>query len=289
MDQYYLGSGLLLTYYIKKHGKTGIMREILEFAKDLNELNTLEFKYVTKELIDDPLSLNIDLGGRNLNTRTPDVSARIGKSISELRKNNPERYPSRTGTTNSITNNIQWRVISPAGEIFEFTGGFKKFCIDKNISYTTMCAAVKDGWIPRKGSSSGWQAFNLTTGQGTTREVKNVGKYRSGENNPMFGKTHSDEYKEKLRIRMTENNINKKLKKKRNKMDISIILDVWEVLNENLPTNKKEDAANKLIKVFSDHAFDLDDLEQVRGEDHYLDLALDHFTETDPDEEVEEE
>ena len=71
-------------------------------------------------------------------------------------------------------------------------------------------------------------------------------------------------------------------------MDTSIVLDVWEVLNEYLPTNKKEDAANKLIKVFSDHAFDIDDLEQVRGEDTYLDMALDHFAETDPDEDLED-
>ena len=80
----------------------------------------------------------------------------------------------------------------------------------------------------------------------------------------------------------------KKVKTEGN-MDTSIVLDIWEILNEYLPTSKKEDAANKLIKVFSDHSFDADDLESIRGEDSYLDLALDHFIEEDEVEDYEED
>jgi hypothetical protein len=212
LDPNYFGSGVVLKNYIQKHGKDGLKRIILEYAINLEILNFLESQLITEEILNDPLNINLDLGGRNLNTRSKDVCSRIGKSISKIRRSNPEKYPSRQGMMNSKTKHVCWKFISPTAEVFEFTGSLGKFCSIHNLSVITMQRAVKEGWIPRRGICSGWQAFNLTTGQGTNREVQNIGKYRSGENNPMFGKTHSEEYKEKLRIRMTTDNINKRSK-----------------------------------------------------------------------------
>lgn len=84
---------------------------------------------------------------------------------------------------------------------------------------------IKQGWIPRRGICSGWQAFNLTTGNGTTREVQNIGDARSGVNNPIYGKTHTDEYKEKLRKRMSEYNINSALYREQKYKPIGGIYD----------------------------------------------------------------
>jgi hypothetical protein len=66
-----------------------------------------------------------------------------------------------------------------------------------------------------------------------------------------------------------------------NKMEVNatLILDVWELISECLPTNKKEDVAIKLIKIFIDKGFEQDDLESIKGEDLYLDSAIDSFNE----------
>lgn len=60
----YLGSGHKLHEYIKIYGRENFKREILEYAKDRLELDKLERKYVTKELIEsDSLCLNLKSGG----------------------------------------------------------------------------------------------------------------------------------------------------------------------------------------------------------------------------------
>lgn len=72
----YYGSGRKLRDYIKKHinksnfkninskeaESLGLHREILASAEDINELNTLEAKFVNQEL-DNPLCLNLMTGG----------------------------------------------------------------------------------------------------------------------------------------------------------------------------------------------------------------------------------
>jgi len=63
-----------------------------------------------------------------------------------------------------------------------------------------------------------------------------------------------------------------------------LMLDVWELVSEYLPTNRKEDVANKMIKIFADKGVDQDDFESIRGEDGHLDTAIDNFSESDRDE-----
>jgi hypothetical protein len=68
-------------------------------------------------------------------------------------------------------------------------------------------------------------------------------------------------------------------------VNASLILDVWELFGEYLPTNRKEDIANKMIKIFADKGVEQDDLEAIKGEDSYLDTAIDNFSEHDRDDE----
>jgi len=60
-------------------------------------------------------------------------------------------------------------------------------------------------------------------------------------------------------------------------MDIgaSLLLEVWEVVSELLPNNKREDMARKLVNIFADKGMDRDDFEALRGEDDHLDSAID--------------
>jgi hypothetical protein len=64
----------------------------------------------------------------------------------------------------------------------------------------------------------------------------------------------------------------------------SLILEVWELISEYLQTSKKEDVANKLIKIFADKGMESEDFESIRGEDNYLDTAIDNFLEVDTNE-----
>lgn len=59
------------------------------------------------------------------------------------------------------------------------------------------------------------------------------------------------------------------------------VLEIWELVSEYLPTNRKEDVANKIIKIFADKGVDQDDFDQIIGEDNYLDTAIENFREVD--------
>ncbi len=67
-------------------------------------------------------------------------------------------------------------------------------------------------------------------------------------------------------------------------INASLVIDIWELIVEYLPTNRKEDIANKMIKLFLNTGLDEDDFESIRGEDSYLDDAIDKFCESNNDE-----
>jgi hypothetical protein len=67
--------------------------------------------------------------------------------------------------------------------------------------------------------------------------------------------------------------------------DGTIILDLWELIVEHIPNNKREDVANKVIKIFADAGFEAADFETVRGEDSHLDAAIDNIKEEVDDDE----
>lgn len=75
LEDGYFGSGQLLWKSIKKHGKEKHMKEILEFLSSRKELSLREAALVTQELLNDPLCLNLKLGGRG-----DDIKQRITAS-----------------------------------------------------------------------------------------------------------------------------------------------------------------------------------------------------------------
>lgn len=184
LDSNYLGSGVIIKDYIKSKGKEGIIREILAFGNNVDELNDLENEFITEEVLNDPLNINLDKGGRNKFSRWPEVNTKIGKTISKLRAAHPEKWASRKGADNNRA--TRWKLISPTGEEFFIHGTLNQFCESKGISSNTIKKAVREGWRPKRGSCAGWQAFNLDEGIGTTRDTKNHGVAHSGKNNPWY-------------------------------------------------------------------------------------------------------
>lgn len=64
--------------------------------------------------------------------------------------------------------------------------------------------------------------------------------------------------------------------------DNAVIVEIWEVIRDVVPTGKREDAALRLLKVFEDNGYDIEDVE---GEDTILDEALHLLKDEDSDDE----
>lgn len=184
LDPEYFGSGVIIKDYIKSRGKEGLVREILAFGFSHDEMNHLETQYITENILQDPLNINLDTGGRHIYSRYEPVNNKISESISRLRKEHPEKWPPRTGEKNSSS--THWKLISPQGEEFFIIGRIDAFCKEKGLSAHTIRIAIRQGWIPRRGVCAGWKAFNLDKNIGTINEPMNRGEARSGENNPYY-------------------------------------------------------------------------------------------------------
>ena len=66
----YLGSGKKLVEAVQKHGRTAFSRTILSIHDNRLELQKAEMDYVSQDLLNDPLCLNIELGGGSEFERT---------------------------------------------------------------------------------------------------------------------------------------------------------------------------------------------------------------------------
>lgn len=182
LDPTYFGSGVIIKDYIKSCGKENLQREILRYGFSHSEMNDLEDKFITEEVLKDPLSINLDTGGRNKFSRYQEVKNRIGNSVSKHRKLHPEKWISTKGKDNNLS--VNWKLVSPDGTEYEFCGGLKNFCKAKGISGNTMSKAVSEGWIPKRGCCANWKLYNLDNGKGTYRDTLNHGNSHSGSNNP---------------------------------------------------------------------------------------------------------
>ncbi len=65
-------------------------------------------------------------------------------------------------------------------------------------------------------------------------------------------------------------------------MDISdtTILEIWNLLCDYVQASKRDEMALRYLRILTDGELELSDLEDLRGEDEYLDRA---FTELDDD------
>lgn len=77
----YIGSGTILWFSIRKHGKTNHIREILEFLPDRKTLNEKEIELIAQHK-NDPLCMNIAKGGEWFNsTHSEQSKAKISEKL----------------------------------------------------------------------------------------------------------------------------------------------------------------------------------------------------------------
>lgn len=68
-----------------------------------------------------------------------------------------------------------------------------------------------------------------------------------------------------------------------------VLLDIWDLFSDHIQSSKKNDIAIKFFEILINNDIDLDDLEDLRGEDVNIDFALDHLDNSVIDEEEEYE
>ena len=63
LEDGYMGGGKRIKNSVKKHGKDAHRKEILEFFENREDLKNKEIQLVNEELLNDPLCMNLNLGG----------------------------------------------------------------------------------------------------------------------------------------------------------------------------------------------------------------------------------
>ena len=89
-DGYY-GSGIKIKHQIKKYGKDNFAREILYLCETREEAFKKEKEIVTKQLLEDPLCLNLTTGGKGM-AEDHTLSARQKIGIAASIRNKGRRY-----------------------------------------------------------------------------------------------------------------------------------------------------------------------------------------------------
>lgn len=149
----YLGSGTKIKRSIHDYGEHNHIREILLFCKDRQTLTFNEKQIVTKELIDDPLCLNLRPGGKG------------GFTIEQQKENNRR---------SQISQKIMWNENSQWAKR-------RKHCLEQQIN-----KARKQGKIPKpKPHVPGKFKHSSETKQHLSNIKKGT---MNGVKNPSYGK-----------------------------------------------------------------------------------------------------
>lgn len=82
LEDGYMGGGKRIKNSVKKHGKDAHRKEILEFFENRKDLSDREIQLINEELLNDPLCMNIALGGGNFVPIY--ISDELHKQISRL-------------------------------------------------------------------------------------------------------------------------------------------------------------------------------------------------------------
>lgn len=60
-------------------------------------------------------------------------------------------------------------------------------------------------------------------------------------------------------------------------VNISVIIDLWEMIAENVPNSRKEELSTKLISIFAKEGVEKSEFNAILGEDDYIDNAIEHY------------
>lgn len=125
----YLGSGLVLNRSITKYGALNHIREIIMFVHDARELYDIEKLIVDEELLNNPMCMNLKLGGKG----GWDYAHKIGHSAESRQKIGSKNAVHQIGSGNSQYG-LRWAWVWKMGTT-------KRIPLDELQLYTD------DGWV----------------------------------------------------------------------------------------------------------------------------------------------
>jgi group I intron endonuclease len=102
----YMGSGTRFKRNLKKYGKYNFKKEILYFAKNINDLIRLEKSIITTDMLNDIKCLNLTVGGMNpilIGVNNPNFGKKLPEHVVKLMS---ERAKKRTGSLNPFYGKI---------------------------------------------------------------------------------------------------------------------------------------------------------------------------------------
>ena len=247
----YLGSGKILKEAIKKYGKGNFIKEVLEVCKSIEEMNERETFWI-KELNAINVGYNIALGGEGGDTISNNPRKdEISKKHSEwLLENNTTR--GRKKTEEEIN---KWResyIGKYRGENNPNYGSKRNESTKKKISESRKkyWNSLSENEIKNLGEKIS-KSNKGRIGRKLTEEEKLKHSEWMRENNPMKGKTHTDEVKKFL------SNLNKKPKQQETKEKISNSLKKYQETAEKPKNTRKFNIDGKIYLGYNEASKDL--------------------------------
>ena len=67
--------------------------------------------------------------------------------------------------------------------------------------------------------------------------------------------------------------------------EIRLLLDLWTLIKDLLPAQKRETVAEQFLQIFEDNGYDLEHAPEITDEDPYLNKAYNLLYDTEEDEE----
>lgn len=199
----YLGSGLLLKKAIDKYGREKFTKKVLYVFDNESEMNAMEIELVNEDVVLSEEYYNIALGGAggriSLYEKNPKYK-KICNKISESTKKH-----SKTRSKNAKKNHVEKKIGMYGRKHKDETK--KKISegnIGKEVSDQTR-KRLSDSNRGREPPNKGKRMVDLIGHERATeifsaQSKRNAERY-SGEGNPMYGKNHREETKEKIRQR----------------------------------------------------------------------------------------
>ena len=157
IDDGYMGSGIGIKNAISKYGRKNFKKEILAEATSQEELWKLEEQYVTKEVVDDPLSYNQVGGGKSylngLKQSDPEKffehQRKAATRLAELTVHcRTKEWHAKGGAASRkiINARNKYRLVTNEGEELFLDGNtFKQVCKERGWNYNTLSWSIALG------------------------------------------------------------------------------------------------------------------------------------------------
>lgn len=183
-DKKYIGSGELFKLAVKKYGKENFKRKILRLCYSLHELRVWEHVYIVKhKSYIRSIGYNIAKGDVNTSEYNP---AKLPEVREKIRK-------SHTGKKHQPRSEETKRKISEA-----LKG--RKLNKETKLKISSSMKGKNKYWLGKKMSDEARLNMSIAKkGKYCGTSNPNYGNHKiAGENNPMFGKRHTEEVRRKM-------------------------------------------------------------------------------------------